>query len=164
MKQLFKIMLAVSVLLSFAITGNAQKVKKLDTEQTKNLSAFPEATPGMVRHVIFLDKKSNEDLLKVEIIPGKVMNVDCNHHSLMGKLEEKDLQGWGYTYFEFSSNGQTRSTMMACNKPNEDRFIYGQTQLVRYNSKLPIVIYAPEGYEVKYRIWKAGKEISSPKM
>jgi len=164
MKHLFKIMLAASVLLSFAITVNAQKVKKLNAEQTKNLSAFPEAKTGMVRHVIFLDKKSNEDLLKVEIIPGKVMNVDCNHHSLMGTLEEKDLQGWGYTYYEFSSNGQTRSTMMACNKPNEDRFVYGQTQLVRYNSKLPIIVYAPAGYEVKYKIWKAGKEISSTKM
>ncbi|NDV59823.1 serine protease inhibitor ecotin [Bacteroides sp. 519] len=160
MKHLLKIMLAASVLLSLTIPVNAQKVKKLNEEQTKTLSAFPEATSGMVRHVIFLNKKSNEDLFKVEIMPGKVMNVDCNRHSLMGKLEEKDLQGWGYTYFEFTSNGQTRSTMMACNKPNEDRFIYGQTQLVRYNSKLPIVVYAPAGYEIKYRIWKAGKEMN----
>ncbi len=161
MKHLSRIMLVASVLLSFAVTGNAQKVKKLDAEQTKNLSAFPEASAGMVRHVIILPKQSNENFFKVEIIPGKVMNVDCNQHTLMGKLDEKDLQGWGYTYFEFTSNGQTRSTMMACNKPNENRFIYGPTQLVRYNSKLPIVVYAPAGYEIKYKVWKAGKEMSS---
>lgn len=131
-------------------------------EREKLLAPYPQAEQGMVRHVIFLDKKSDESLFKVEIVPGKVMNVDCNHHTLMGKIDEKDVQGWGYTYYEFTSNGQTRSTMMACNKPNEDRFVSAQTTLIRYNSKLPIVVYAPLGYEIKYKIWKAGKAKSIP--
>lgn len=158
MKNLTKTMLtllSVAVLLSFTTTMNAQD-KKNDIE--KVLTPFPKAGEGMVRHVIEMKKKSDESLYKVEIIPGKVMSVDCNIHSLMGKLEEKNLQGWGYTYYEFTSNGQTRSTLMGCNKPNEDKFVSGQTIMVRYNSKLPIVIYAPKGYEVKYRIWKADKE------
>ena len=161
MKNLTKTMLtllSVAVLLSFTTSMNAQD-KKNDIE--KALAPFPKAGEGMVRHVIEMKKKSDESLYKVEIIPGKVMSVDCNHHSLMGKLEEKDLQGWGYTYYEFTSDGQTRSTMMACNKPNENKFVSGQTLIARYNSKLPIVIYAPKGYEVKYRIWKADKEKSS---
>ncbi|MDR1717875.1 MAG: serine protease inhibitor ecotin [Dysgonomonas sp.] len=161
MKNLTKTMLtllSVAVLLSFTTSMNAQD-KKNDIE--KVLAPFPNAGEGMVRHVIEMKKKSDESLYKVEIIPGKVMSVDCNHHSLMGKLEEKDLQGWGYTYYEFTSDGQTRSTMMACNKPNENKFVSGQTLIVRYNSKLPIVVYAPKGYEVKYRIWKADKEKSS---
>jgi ecotin len=161
MKNLTKTMLtllSVAVLLSFTTSMNAQD-KKNDIE--KALAPFPKAGEGMVRHVIEMKKKSDESLYKVEIIPGKVMSVDCNHHSLMGKLEEKDLQGWGYTYYEFTSDGQTRSTMMACNKPNENKFVSGQTLIVRYNSKLPIVIYVPKGYEVKYRIWKADKEKSS---
>ena len=30
--------------------------------------------------------------------------------------------------------------------------------LIRYNSRLPIVVYAPEGVEIRYRIWSAGPE------
>ena len=161
MKQLTKIMLLAVALVSFAGIASAQS-KKVMEEREKVLAPFPQAEQGMVRHVIFLDKKADESLFKVEIVPGKVMNVDCNHHSLMGKIDEKDVQGWGYTYYEFTSNGQTRSTMMACNKPNEDRFVSAQTTLVRYNSKLPIVVFAPQGYEIKYKIWKAGKELRAP--
>jgi len=154
MKQIVKTVSAL-FLMSMLFTSFAVAQEK------QNLDPFPKASEGMVRHVIELPKKSDESKFKVEIIPGKVMNVDCNQHSLMGKLEEKDLQGWGYTYYEFTSNGQTRSTMMACNKPNEDRFIMGQTLIVRYNRKLPIVVHAPAGYDVKYRIWKADKEKKS---
>lgn len=148
---------SMGILMSFTTLVNAQN--KQDME--KALEPFPKATEGMVRHVIELKKKSDESKFMVEIIPGKVMNVDCNVHRLMGKLEEKDLQGWGYTYYEFTSDGNTTSTMMMCNKPNENRFVSGDTKIVRYNSKLPIVIYAPQGYEVKYRIWKAEKEKSA---
>jgi len=148
------ILFSLSILMSFTTVVNAQS--KQDAE--KVLEPFPKAAEGMVRHVIQLKKKSDESKFMVEIIPGKVMSVDCNIHRLMGKLEEKDLQGWGYTYYDFTSNGQTTSTMMACNKPNENKFVSGETKIVRYNSKLPIVIYAPQGFEVKYRIWKADKE------
>ena len=160
MKSLTRTILMVFsavVVFSFSASVNAQDKK--DAE--KVLAPFPKAEDGMVRHVIELKKKSDESLYKVEIIPGKVMSVDCNVHRLMGKLTEKDLQGWGYTYYEFKSDGQTTSTMMMCNKPNENKFVSGETLIVRYNSKLPIVIYAPKGFEVKYRIWKADKEKNS---
>jgi ecotin len=32
-----------------------------------------------------------------------------------------------------------------------------QPLLINYNSKLPVVVYVPEGMDLKYRIWKAGK-------
>ena len=31
----------------------------------------------------------------------------------------------------------------------------GEPYLIRYNSRMPIVVYAPEGVEVHYRIWSA---------
>jgi ecotin len=35
------------------------------------------------------------------------------------------------------------------------QFVTAAPLLIRYNSRLPIVVYAPLGYEVKYRIWSA---------
>lgn len=148
MKRAFSALFLMSIL--FSTVANAQ-VKQ-------NLEPFPAAKDGMVRYVIEVPKKSDESKFQVEIIPGKMMMVDCNHHTLIGNLEEKDLQGWGYTYYEFTSDGQTISTMMACNQPNENKFITAKSMIVRYNSKLPIVVYAPAGYDIKYRIWKAEKE------
>ena len=31
--------------------------------------------------------------------------------------------------------------------------------LLRYNSKLPLVVYVPEGVEVKYRLWSTEPEL-----
>ncbi len=50
---------------------------------------------------------------------------------------------------------------MAC--PDDSRkqaFVQvgGEPQLVRYNSKLPLVIYAPADMEVRYRIWSAAQD------
>jgi ecotin len=51
-------------------------------------------------------------------------------------------------------------TLMAIdpNAPKVARFITlgGDHDLVPYNSRLPIVVYVPEGVEVRYRIWSAG--------
>jgi ecotin len=46
------------------------------------------------------------------------------------------------------------------NAPKVNRFVTlgGKPYLIRYNSRLPLVVYAPEGVEVRYRIWSAGPE------
>ncbi|MFO5965074.1 ecotin family protein, partial [Pseudomonas aeruginosa] len=43
----------------------------------------------------------------------------------------------------------------------EQRFIpvVGEGFLLRYNSKLPIVVYAPKDVEVRYRIWSASEKV-----
>ncbi|MBE9367223.1 proteinase inhibitor I11, ecotin [Klebsiella pneumoniae] len=33
--------------------------------------------------------------------------------------------------------------------------------MLRYNSKLPIVVYTPSNVDVKYRIWRADETISN---
>ena len=33
--------------------------------------------------------------------------------------------------------------------------------LLRYNSRLPIVVYVPEGVEVRYRLWSAAAEVQA---
>ena len=38
------------------------------------------------------------------------------------------------------------------------KFVQGPSQLIRYNSRIPIVVYVPKGAEVRYRIWSATPE------
>ena len=157
MKKTLKATLVLFAISIFGLTANAQEKKNLDDI----LKPFPAATDSLVRYVIQLDEKQDESTYKVELIPGKTMLVDCNRHRLAGKIEEKNLDGWGYSYYEFSTNGRVASTMMFCHNPKEEKFVTSESIIVRYNSKLPIVIYAPKGYDVKYRIWQAGEEQSS---
>jgi len=124
------------------------------------LKPFPEAKKGMERFVIVLpEKKRGEDAgFKVELIPGKTMMTDGVNSYFMGaSLEPKNLQGWGYTYYEIKGGGAVGSTLIGVppGRPQVEKFIQGKSLLIRYNSRLPIVIYAPKGFEIKYRIWSA---------
>ncbi|THF65555.1 serine protease inhibitor ecotin [Pseudothauera nasutitermitis] len=125
------------------------------------IKPYPPAAEGQVRHVIQLPQQANEYDFKVELIAGKTMEVDCNHRSLGGEWQEKTVQGWGYTYYELEKVGPGISTMMAC-PPGSTRQAFvqvgGEPLLVRYNSKLPLVLYAPSDVEVRYRVWAAGLE------
>lgn len=130
----------------------------------KDVAPYPAAAQGQVRHVIFLPKVDNEDDIKLEITMGKTMDVDCNHYMLGGKLEEKTLQGWGYDYYQLTEVGQAASTLMAC--PDQQKHpafvtIPAATQLIRYNSKLPVVVYTPKDIEVRYRVWHAAPEFQT---
>lgn len=53
--------------------------------------------------------------------------------------------------------------MMAVNPASSEveRFIVlgGEPFLIRYNSKIPVVVHVPEGVIVKYRIWSANSEM-----
>ena len=132
----------------------AEPVKK------DNIHMFPEAQEGFVRHVIEVPKTNNDYDHKVELLIGKNMMVDCNHHSFFGKIESISLKGWGYKYIEVKNIQSGPSTMMACREPKTEKFIsIRDTTLRRYNSRSPIVAYIPEGYEVRYRIWNADANV-----
>lgn len=49
------------------------------------------------------------------------------------------------------------------NEPKVDRFVAlgGDPYVIRYNSRLPVVVYVPEGLDVRYRIWSAGAEVKA---
>lgn len=133
--------------------SSIQDLEKLDTT-THDISMYPAAKAGQERLLIHLPKLENEENYEVELTVGKWEEVDCNNHSLMGKIQEKNLDGWGYTIYDFETNGQVASTLMACpDRKLENKLIKAKSIKVRYNSKLPIVIYTPEGYEVNYSLW-----------
>lgn len=152
------VLLSVVLALFSFMNINQARAQKATPEALENLKAFPESLDGMDRYVIFLDKKKNEDQLKVEIQPGKTMEVDCNVQRLLGQLVDVDVEGWGYTYYKFESKGEVVSTMMFCPDPKKPGFVYGESKLLNYNSRLPIVVYVPKGMALKYKIWSAGKE------
>jgi ecotin len=127
------------------------------------LKAFPAAKEGMERFVIVLPHKERgaEDDFKVELVPGKTMLTDGVNLTQVGmKIEPRPLEGWGYTYYEVTGRGLAMSTMMAVppGTPQVEKFVSGTPLLIRYNSRLPVVIYAPRGYEIRYRIWQAPKD------
>ncbi|MGA4323955.1 serine protease inhibitor ecotin [Ectopseudomonas hydrolytica] len=128
------------------------------------LKPYPAAADGYIRHVIELPAQANEAEHKVEIIADKTLEVDCNQQRLGGQWQEKTVEGWGYSYYELSQVGPAMSTLMACpDGARKQAFVRvgGEPHLVRYNSKLPLVIYAPKDVEVRYRLWSAAAETST---
>ncbi len=115
-----------------------------------NIHMFPQAQEGFVRHVIEVPKTDNDYDHRVELLIGKNMMVDCNHHSFSGEIKSVMLK---YKYLEVNNIQSGPTTMMACTEPKTEVFISIRDTLRRYNSRSPIVAYVPKGYEVRYRIW-----------
>ncbi|CAM3998507.1 serine protease inhibitor ecotin [Xenorhabdus thuongxuanensis] len=133
-------------------------------KKLEDIAPYPAPSEKMARSVIELPQKEHENDYMVELVIGKDMKVDCNHHWLGGELETKTLEGWGYDYYVLNNVTGPASTKMAC--PNQEktvRFVQvqlGKEAFIRYNSKLPIVVYTPKSMTVKYRIWQASDEVN----
>jgi ecotin len=133
---------------------------------TDNMKAFPPAGEGMVRHVLQLPQQADESGLKVELIVGKTVETDAgNRYFVAGRIEEETIKGWGFPRYMVSKLGPMAGTLMAVDPdaPKVTRFITlgGAPYIIRYNSRLPVVVYLPEGVEVRYRIWTAGAEVKA---
>lgn len=127
-----------------------------EVKEVNQIAPYPEAKPGFKRSVIHLPKLANEANSKVELIIGKELTTDCNARTLSGKIKQQTLEGWGYDYYVVESNNTTISTLMACPSGTEKpKFVALNSDLglINYNSRLPIVVYAPSDMQVKYRVW-----------
>ncbi|RAV28026.1 ecotin [Sinomicrobium soli] len=126
-----------------------------------DLSVYPKPEEGFKQMVIEVPHSENDAEKKIEFVVGKWIQADtCNSHGLQGTLEEKDLEGWGYSYYVFNTKGNVISTQMAClDNKTVSKFVSAQPEMVRYNGKLPVVIYVPEGYDVQFKIYRAEKDV-----
>jgi ecotin len=128
-----------------------------------NMKAFPPSDQGQIRYVIHLAEQDEESNYQVELIVGQTVKVDeSNQYFFGGQIKKENIVGWGFTRYVVSELGPMAGTMMAVdpNAPKVDRFIRlgGEPYLIRYNSRLPVVVYVPEGVDVRYRIWRAEPE------
>ncbi len=147
--------------LSLISVNSAFAAANTQAKQLKDVAPYPTATKTTNRNVIWLQDQQDESLYKVEIIASKPGAKDCNNAWYSGKLDENTLKGWGYNYYSVSDVKGPMSTRMACTEksaPNPRSLLpvqLGEKAFLRYNSKLPIVIYAPKDVVISYKIWEA---------
>lgn len=124
------------------------------TTESKVLKDFPAATRGYKRSIINLPPQKNEEDWKVEIYAGIMQEVDCNSYQMLGEFQEENLEGFGYTYYKVETEERTIGTLKAClDGKKTTKYIYMFPKMVNYNSKMPIVIYAPEHVQIRYKVY-----------
>lgn len=143
--------------------GTPAPAGDVDPDALTNLDkAYPPAPAGRERKVLVLPHKTREeeDDFKVEIIVGRTIETNgVNRYRFGGTLEERDIPGWGFSYYDAVGTFDTpAATRIASDARRERQFIAGPRLLVPYNSRLPLVVMVPEGCEVRWRLWQAGHE------
>lgn len=137
-----------------ALTASAA----LAQEGGVDISIYPAAKAGYQQHVFTLPALENEYDSKIEVYVTQKMSVDCNRVMIGADLESEDIKGWGYSYYVVEDIKPPAQTLMGCpdDKKTEELvpLHFGDDAFVRYNSKLPLVVYAPEGLNVGYRLWQ----------
>ena len=152
---MFKSFLTLSILIlgSFAMAQQPQD----------NMKAYPPAADGMKRVVVYLESKEEEDDYRIELMVGKTVEVDAaNRFFFSGNLEEETIEGWGFPKYIVKQIGPMAGTRIGVDPdaPKVKRFVKlgGEPTLVRYNSKLPVVVYVPKDAEVKLKVWVASPQ------
>ena len=146
------------------VAEDAAPTSAIDPEAVKNLeAAYPQPPAGRTRHVVLLPHTSREEEedFKVEVVVGKTIQTDgVNRYRFTGMIEERDIPGWGFSYFDAVGNFDApAATRIAAGETRERRFVPGPRLLVPYNSRLPLVVMVPAGCEVRWRLWKADGEL-----
>ncbi|GEM_PF-25591 len=159
-KITFRILMVATALLFIAACTNTKNKEAADTVYKANGDAVYPSIEGVTPHsVAVADKGAYEGEMKIQLVVGKMMEVDCNHHRLAGEFQHETLEGYGYDYYVFETDGNVASTMMACpDDTKTEKFISGEDHFISYNSKLTTPVYAPEGYEVRYTLWGVDSE------
>jgi ecotin len=133
-----------------------------------DLKPYPPASVGQQRWVFQLNPllppspdpalSTNPADWRVQLLVGRELEVDCNLHQFAGQLRQETVPGWGYPVVRLDRAGPMLATRRACPaQAPQRRFVSlaGEPYLLPYNVSLPVVVYVPEGFEVRWRLWKA---------
>ena len=137
-----------------------------------DLSTYPPVAPGLVRWVIQLpgvlppaaDPALSPDPAdwRVELLVGRELALDCNRRQLQGQITAQPLPALGTSLFRVSGGEAVISTRMACPGEQDRRrgfvTLAAPPTVLPYNASLPIVVDAPRGVEVRWRLWKAERQ------
>ena len=151
------------ILLMFPMCGSLALAQKSVSKY------YPTAKEGQVRFVIHVPMADEEEKLKVELIVGKTVPINSEtRYSFYGKIEEAVVEDVGFRYYVVRDLGPMNGGNPFGIKPDAKpvpTFVIMEHlfPLLPYNSRMPIVVYLPEGSELRYRIWQAGKEEIAPK-
>lgn len=119
---------------------------------------LPYLTENYDGYVISMSEKISGD--KIELIPGIQMMVDCNEYWLTSNgFGVGGSINFPYPYYTFDSNRTTASTHKQCPDGKTSRaFVHPLSPYtLPLEKKEPVVVFIPKGFELKYRVWKAGK-------
>ena len=145
--------------LALSISAHANK-------GVNDLNVYPPVKKDQNRNVIVLEPKENEDDYRVLITASIDGMQDCNTKSRSAKYTEKVVEGMQYPYYEVGKIGDVVTTLMGCSEiPQMGEIpinLSGNT-ILRYNSKLPIVVYASNGIKINSKIFKL-EEIKKSKV
>ena len=112
------------------------------------------------RYRIVLEQKENESDLKVELMSGAELVVNCNHRSFMDAEFIEKRNRFGRSRYRFHTTG-IMSTLKGCGPECFRGFeFFYMSKIIPYNSRRPIVVFVPfcpHFLEVRYRIiWQDG--------
>lgn len=120
-----------------------------------DLSWYPAPEPGFRRMVFEVPEAPEENDRRVEVIVGRTMSTDCASPGFVGALTRREAPG-GFPYYTVDRLMGPAMAAIACVTPRPREVfatVQGEGFLVRYNSQLPVVVYVPEGFEVRWRAW-----------
>ena len=129
-------------------------------QEEKLLADFPlpYLTENYDGYVIPMTEEISGD--KIELISGILMMVDCNEYWLTSSgFGVGSSSNFPYSYYTFDSDRATASIQKQCSDGKTSRaFVHPLSPYtLPLEKKEPVVVFIPKGFELRYRVWKAGK-------
>ncbi|MBL8405453.1 MAG: hypothetical protein JNL16_12985 [Dechloromonas sp.] len=127
---------------------------------------YPSVPLGSKKHFILIPSEKDESNRQIEIMVGKIVKGDeCNNVWFIATTSTKFAKvadgSWPYLTIEGAT---LHSTIAGCYRDNEVEklaLVFGIPRL-EYNSEIPLVVYAPVGFNVQYRVWLRSEPIEIP--